>query len=111
MKKITDLAGTVANLAYTPTLLAYGWIVVHYVKSGLCLYLLALAVAYKTGAFERFDRWPIISKAVLYLGAPFIVLGLYFSTVPTSYSMLVPFFVQMLLSIVAGLSLRRLNTK
>jgi hypothetical protein len=111
MRKVTDVASTVANLAYSPTLLAYGWIIVHYVKSGVCLYLFAMAVAYKTGAFEEFARWPIISKIVLCLGVPFIILGLYFSTSPTSYSMLTPLFVQMLLSIVAGLSLRRLNTK
>jgi hypothetical protein len=111
MKKVTDVAGTVANLAYSPTLLAYAWITVHYIKSGFCLYLFAMVVAYKTGAFEDLERWPLISKIVLYLGVPFIVLGLYFPTLPTSYSMLTPFFVQMLLSIVAGLSLRRLNTK
>jgi hypothetical protein len=111
MKKISDLASTVANLVYTPTLLAYGWIVVHYVVSGVSLYLIALVVAYKTGAFEKFERWPMISKIVLYAGGPLIGLALYFSTMPTSYLMLIPFGIHVLLSVVAGLSLRSLNAK
>jgi hypothetical protein len=110
MKKISDLSSAVANLVYTPTLLAYGWVLVGYVKSGVCLYLIALAVAYKSGAFDEFAIWPIISKVALYVGAPFIALGLYFSTQQTAYSMLIPLLAHTLLSIFAGLALRRLNS-
>jgi hypothetical protein len=110
MKKIGDLASAVANLVYTPTLLAYGWMLVGYVKSGVGLYVIALAVAYKSGAFDDFARWPTISKVALYVGAPFMGLGLYFSTRQTTYSMLIPLIAHALLSIFAGLALRRLNS-
>ena len=106
VKKSTDLASTVANLAYTPTLLAYGWIIVHWPKSGVCLYLIALFVAYKSGAFHEFSRWPMVSKITVYSGTPFVVLGLYFSTMQTTYTMLIPLAVEVLLSIIGGLALR-----
>jgi hypothetical protein len=109
MKKIDDIPSVVANLVYTPTLLAYAWIVVHYVWAGFCLYLIALVVAYLSGAFGAFRRWPRISKVALYVGVPFIILGLYFSLRPTSYWMLLPLALQALLSIVGGLALGSLN--
>jgi hypothetical protein len=109
MKKIDDLPSVVANLVYTPTLLAYAWMVVHYVWAGLCLYLFALVVAYLSGAFRDFRSWPRISRVALYAGVPFTILGLYFSSQPTSYWMLLPLALQSLLSIVAGLALHSLN--
>ena len=36
------------------------------------------------------------------MGAPYIALGLYFSFCPTTYSMIIPFFVYMTVCIVGG---------
>ena len=109
MKGANDLASRAANLVYTPTLLAYGWIIVHYVVAGIGLYFIALVVAYKTGVFDNYARWPMVSKVALYTGVPYMVLGVYFSTQPTTYSMLIPAGLNVLLSIVGGLALRGLN--
>jgi hypothetical protein len=111
MKKLSDLSTSVANLVYTPTLVAYVWIIIHWVKSGVGLYLIARFVAYKRGAFERYESWPTISKVVLYFSGPFLILGLFFSTKAPAYSMLIPLYVNGLLSVAAGLALRRLDSR
>jgi len=111
MKRTDDLASTIANLVYTPTLLAYIGMIVHYAIAGACVYLIALAIAYKSGAFEKFASWPMVSKVALYSGVPFIFLGLYFSTQQPAYPMLIPLTIQGFLSIIAGLSLRSLKSK
>lgn len=111
MQKPKNLAEEIPSLVYTPTLIAYVWIVVHWVIAGVSLYLIALFVTYKSGAFDRLSQWPTVSKIVLYAGAPFIFLGLYFSTQPTRHSMIIPLFVQGLLSVVAWLALRSANSE
>jgi len=67
-------------------------------------------IAYRNGAFDTFSRWPMVSKIALYAGVPFIGLAIYFSTLPATYSMLIPVGIQAPLSIVAAYSLRRLKT-
>jgi hypothetical protein len=111
MKKRVDVASMVSNIVYTPTGIAYGWIVVHFVVAGVVLYLLGLFVSYRTGAFERFGSWPTSSKVAFYMGVPYIALALYFSTRTTTYSMAIPAIIYALVCIVGGLALRTLNAE
>jgi len=105
------LAIEIPTLLYTPTLIAYVWFVVHWVIAGAALYLIALFVTYKSGAFDRFSQWPVFPKIVLYEGAPFILFGLFLSTQPTQHWMIIPLCVQGLLSVVAWLSLRTADSE
>jgi len=109
MKTNTSLSRSVANIVFTPTIIAYGWIVVKYVVAGLILYGVFAFGAYKLQLFQNLGNWPTLSKAALFLGPFLIGLGLYYSTQPPSYVVIVPGAVYGLLSVLAGLALRKLN--
>lgn len=101
-----DLSVQMANVVFGPTLLAYFWIMVKYLFSGLILYGAFLIVGYKMGLFEEFGEWPRSSKAGLYGGPVLIAIGIYCSTQRTSYWMIGPGLLYMLLIIVGALALR-----
>ena len=104
--KEKDLATSMANVVFTPTLLAYGWIMVGYVASGLVVYLLFLIAAYKMGLFRDVLAWPTVSKAALFWSPVHIAIALYCSTQKTSYQMLLPELAYLILVIAGGLALR-----
>jgi len=103
--KSKNLSKSVANVVYVPTALAYGWSFLGFVVSGLLLYLAFMALAYKMDLFEHLQRWPKISQAALYSGPPLVALGCLFSTLPTSYLMLIPTGIYAVLSILGGVAL------
>ena len=111
MKKDANYARSVANVLYTPTLLASALILLHWVLTGLCLFSLILFTAYKTDVFEQFARWPKFAKVVLYMGAGQILLSLYCSTTTIAYWMIIPTAIQALLNIIAYFVLRTINSK
>jgi hypothetical protein len=111
MRKDANYARLVADVLYTPTLLAYAFIVLHWDWWGVGVYALSLFVAYRTGAFEKYGRWPTIAKFVLYLGLGQILLAVWFSTLTVAYWMIIPFVIQALLGIIAYFMLRGLNSK
>ncbi|HEY2782377.1 MAG TPA: hypothetical protein VGI90_16465 [Steroidobacteraceae bacterium] len=103
------LALEIPTLIYTPTLAAYVWIVVGWVVAGVALYLIAVFVTYKSGAFERLSQWPMLPKLVLYEGALFILFALILSTQPTQYWMIIPLGLQCVLNVIGWLSLRTVD--
>lgn len=81
------------KLAYVvdiPTGLAYAWIFLGFVTAGMLLYIFFMAAAVKMKLFRGLQQWPAISKLALFSGPPLIALGLYFSTIQTRSSMLIP---------------------
>jgi hypothetical protein len=99
----------VAKVVFVPTTLAYGWLVVGYVRSGLVLFSVFMVGAHLMGLFRRITEWPVISKIALACGPTLIVLGCYFSTLKTAYAMLIPGAIYCVLSIAGGLALRRVR--
>jgi hypothetical protein len=89
--------------------MAYTLVVVRYVTWGVGLYLVSLVAAYKIGLFRRLGDWPDISRATLFLGAPLVGLGLYCSTLPLGYWMILPVLVYLVLSIIGSLALKRVT--
>ena len=81
-----------------------------YLSTGLLLYAGSIAAAYKFGWFQRVSEWPLLSKITLACGLPLVGLGCYFSTIQTSYGMLIPVLIYAGLSLLGGLQLRRLNS-
>jgi len=71
MKTNTSLSRSVANIVFTPTIIAYGGIVVKYVRGwlnslrGLCVWRIQAQL------FQNLGNWPTLSKAALFLG-PFL---------------------------------------
>jgi hypothetical protein len=80
----------VAYVVDIPTGLAYVWILLGFVTAGLLLYVGFMAAAFRIALFRRFKEWPKISKIALFSGPLLLALGLYFSTIQISYSMLIP---------------------
>lgn len=111
MQNPKKLADEISGLVYTPTLIAYVWMGLHLAIAGACLYLIALFVTYKSGAFNKLSQWPTLAKWVLYSGALLVLLGLYFSTRPTAYFMMIPLVIQAAFSIVGWLALRGADAK
>lgn len=105
MKKPKNLSKSVANVVFSPTLLAFIWLVAGYIVAGLALYVVSMFLAYKMWLFENVRRWPRISRAPLYCGPPLLGVGLYLSTQPPSYSMIIPLVVYGALSVAGGLAL------
>jgi len=90
MRKPKNLPGQITNVVFTPTLLAYFWVVVKYTTSGLILYLVFMAVAYKMHLFEHLRTWPRISKLALICGPVLIATGVYCSAQAMTYWMIIP---------------------
>jgi hypothetical protein len=107
MKNTDTLAYNVANVVYTPTMISSLLIVVHWVRFGLCLYLLALVVAYLSGVFHQWRNWPIIAKVVLMLGPAHIALSLFCASITIAYWMIIPIGVQGVLNVTAFLVLKK----
>ncbi|HEY2782371.1 MAG TPA: hypothetical protein VGI90_16435 [Steroidobacteraceae bacterium] len=105
VQKPKKLAVEIPTLIYTPTLVAYVWIVVGWVVAGVALYLIAVFVTYKSRAFESLSQWPMLPKLVLYEGALFILFALVLSTQPTQYWMIIPLGLQGVISVIAWVSL------
>ncbi len=103
--RTASLASNVSSVVFSPTIMAYGLIVVGYVLWGIGLYLIFLGAAYKMHLFQRLRDWPISSRTALFLGVLLIGLGLYSSTQPVGYWMTIPALVYTVLSIVGGLAL------
>lgn len=89
---------------------AYIWLMAGYVSTGLVLYAGSIAVAYKFGWLQRVSEWPLFSKITLACGLPLVGLGCYFSTIQTSYGMLIPVLIYAGLSLLGGLQLRKLDS-
>jgi len=104
-----SLASNAANVVFAPPIVAYGLIVVDYKWSGICLYVLTLACAYKLRFFARFGEWPRVSRFTVFAGALLIGIGFCFRlSGVVSYWLLFPCAVYALLAMVAGLALRSL---
>jgi len=56
------LSGAVSKVVYSPTLLAYGWIIVDYQFAGFALYGAVMALGYKMQFFEHLRQWPTSSR-------------------------------------------------
>jgi hypothetical protein len=92
-------------LAYVidiPTGLAYAWIFLGFVTAGMLLYALFMAAPVKIKLFRGLRQWPAISRLALMSGPLLVALGLYFSTIQTSYYMVIPLIVYFSISIVSG---------
>ena len=89
MQQRTD-AKLVAFVVHIPTGLAYAWIFLGFVTTGMLLYAFFMAAAFKIKLLRGLQQWSAISKLALCSGPPLIALGLYFSTKQTSYYMLIP---------------------
>jgi hypothetical protein len=111
VQKRKKLANEISGVLYTPTLVAYTWIAVHFVIAGACVYIIALFISYKTGLLDRFSQWPVVSKWVSYSGALLVFLGLYFSTRPAGYFMIIPLAVQGAFSLIGWLALRGVDRR
>lgn len=105
MKRSKNLSKSVANVVYSPTLLAFIWISVRYVVAGLVLYCVFMIFAYKMSLFEDVRKWPKISRMTLYCGPPLLGVGLYYSTQSFGYWMIIPLVIYGGLSIAGGLAL------
>lgn len=105
MKTIDHLGGRVAQLLYSPILLAELWVGVNYVAAGFILYAAALFLTHKFGLFAQFKNWPKVSKAALYASPLLLVVGLYFSTLPPTYWVIAPLVTHALLCMAGGLAL------
>src|ERR1700722_15250186 len=89
MQQRTD-AKLVDYVIHLPIGLAYVWIFLGFVTAGLLLDIFFMAGAFKIKLFRELQQGPAISKLALFSGPPLIALGLYFSTIQTSYYMLIP---------------------
>jgi hypothetical protein len=105
----TRTSYAVSTGVFGPTGLAYIWVSVGYVRSGLILITIFMIWGYLVGVFKRVAEWPLISKITLACGLPLIGLGGYFARQKPTYTILVPAFVYCLLSIAGGLALRRVE--
>ena len=103
--KPASLSSNVSSVVFAPTIGAYGLMVVGYVLSGIGTYLFSLAAAYKMRLFARLSEWPLTSRTALFLGVVLIGLGLYCSTQPTAYWMIIPGLVYMMLGMAGGIAL------
>lgn len=71
------------------------------------IYVFFLAAGYMVGYLDRLRDWPAISRIALLLGPVLIGMGLYFSTQPPTYWILVPPAVYLGLSMAGGVALRQ----
>ena len=100
------VSGAVSKVVYSPTLLAYAWIIVDYRLAGFALYVVVMALGYKMQLFEHVRQWPISSKTALAAGPVLLIMGAGFSLMRTAYWMLLPGFAYMVLIIVGGVALK-----
>jgi len=101
-----NLSGSLTRVVFVPTMVAYGWIFLGYVRAGLILLLLFMLGAYRMRLFEHVRSWPAISRITLISGAPLICLGLYFSTLTTATWMVIPAAAYAILGIGGGAALK-----
>jgi hypothetical protein len=83
-------AKLVGYVIHIPTGIAYAWIFLGFVTAGMLLYAFFMAAAFKINLLRGLQQWSAISKLALFSGPPLIALGLFFSTIQTSYYMLIP---------------------
>lgn len=100
------LAGAVSRVVYSPTLLAYGWIIVDYQLAGFALYVVVMVLGYKMQLFEHVRQWPISSQTALVAGPVLLVMGAVLSLMRIAYWMLIPGLAYMVLGIVGGGALK-----
>lgn len=106
-RRISD---AVSQGVFAPTAVAYFCMVFGYVRTGLVLYSAFIVVAYLVGWFRRITEWPIISIITLACGPPLLALGHFFSTRNTlTDHPLAPGFMYLVLSLVGGFALQRLD--
>lgn len=111
MPKATFLSDSVSSVIFVPSISAYTFLVVGYVRFGLVLYLFMMAGAYRMGLFERLGRWPMVAKVVLACSPMLVALGCYFASIKTTYSMIIPGVAYAIASIIGSFSLRRIADK
>lgn len=100
-----------AKIVFGPTIVAYGWIILGYVVAGLVLYAVFVFAAYRLGLFQRISDWPWIAKFALASGLLLMGVGCFVSVLPSTYSMLIPAAVYVILTIFGGLALRAKNSE
>jgi hypothetical protein len=105
MSKAKNLSKSVANVVFSPTLAAYFCVAVKYVITGVILYMIFSAAAYRMQIFKCLRSWPNSSKAALFSSPLLISVGIYWSTQTASYWMMIPAVIYMMLSIAGGLAL------
>jgi hypothetical protein len=105
MEKTENLSKAVANVIFGPTILAYGWVSLRYVAAGLAFYAVFMFGAYEIRLFEDVRKWPIISQVTLGGGPLLLCVGLYFSTQPYAYTILIPAAIYLVISIAGGIAL------
>ena len=94
-----------ANVVFSPTLAAYFCVALKYVATGLILYMVFFAAAYRMRILKCLRSWPKSSRAALYSSPLLISVGIYWSTQSASYWMMIPAAIYMVLSIAGGLAL------
>lgn len=109
MTRPSDVAA-IPSVVFGSAGFAFIWLMAGYIATGLLLYVGSIAAAYKFGWFRRVREWPLFSKIALACGLPLVGLGCFFSTIQTSYSMVIPVLIYASLSLIGGLQLRRLNS-
>lgn len=110
MVRPRSLASNAANLVFGPPILAYGLIVVHEVAYGIGLYVAAMSIAYKLQFLSRFRDWPTVSQITVFAGTLLLVLAVCLRIYGIlAYWVLLPCAGYALLTMVAGLALRRLR--
>src|SRR6185437_5962527 len=105
-RRISD---AVTQAVFLPTAVAYFCLVIGYLLTGLALYSGFIVVAYLVGWFKRVREWPLISKITLACGPPLLWLGYLFSRGNIADPTFAPGFMYLVLSLVGGFALRRLD--
>src|SRR3569833_1330100 len=105
--KPKDLPHAVISLVYTPTFVAFIWISVRFVFSGLIVWASCMLLAYKLQLFENFREWPTVSRGGFYCGQGLIPLALGFILIPLTYWIVLPIVLYGLLNIAANRALTR----
>jgi hypothetical protein len=101
-----DVGIAVSSVVFTPTIVAYCWIMGQYVLSGVILYAVAISAAYKMNLFTELRRWPMVSRISLSGGPVVLGFAYYYATQRPTYWMLAPAMLYTILVIIGGLALR-----
>jgi hypothetical protein len=87
----------ILNAVFVPAVIAYTFAMAEYVTVALVMYLCFVVVSYGVGVFEHLREWPRVTKVALAAGPVMVALGCGFSLIRTSYYMLIPAFIYLLL--------------
>ena len=109
VKSTRSISDAVTQAVFIPAAVAYGCLVVGYLRTGLAVYSTYIVAAYLVGWFKRIAEWPLISKITLACGPPLLGLGYFFSTQIYTSGMMAPGIAYCVLSVVVGIALQRLD--